>query len=120
MCLKYAVRVLFSLATTLVETVGNLDVVNTLVAEGGLQKRVLLPMLVVDTVDCIEPIMPAKRRAVPTGTSHTQTKNNRRPKSSGQTAVVEEKVLVNSARMHAFMINDIALVCSSGPRKSCN
>lgn len=101
MCLKYAVQVLFSLATTLVQTVGNLDLVNTLVAEGGLQKRVLLPMLVVDTVDCIEPIMPAKRRAVPTGVSHTQAKNNR-PKSSGQTAVVEEKVLTITAGIHAF------------------
>lgn len=105
MCLKYAFRVLFSLATTLVETVGNLDVVNTLVAEGGLQKRVLLPMLVVDTVDCIEPIMPAKRRAVPTGTSHTQAKNNR-PKSSGQTAVVGEKVLVKQCT-HACIYDKI-------------
>lgn len=98
MCLKYAVQALFSLATTLVQTVGNLDLVNTLVAEGGLQKRVLLPMLVVDTVDCIEPIMPAKRRAVPTGISHTQAKSKR----SGQTAVVEEKVLTITAGIHAF------------------
>lgn len=98
MCLKFAVGVLFSLATTLVQTVGSLEVVNSLVAEGGLQRRALLPMLVVDTVDCIEPIMPAKRRAVPKGISHTPAKNNQ-----PQMPTVKEKVVMTSAGMHVFM-----------------
>lgn len=87
--MKYAARVLFSLATALVQTVGSLDVVNARVAEGGLQKRAPLPLLVVDTVDCIEPVMPPKRRVVAGGVSHSQPKH--RPRNEQTAAPVEKE-----------------------------
>ena len=96
MCLKFAVTVLCALATLVVHTVGSLDVVNARVAARGLHERLLLPFLVVDTVDCIESLpsassMPPKRR--PGRGPHPQARQ--RPKNN-ETAVKNdsEKVYI--------------------------
>ena len=53
---------------------------NALVAAGGLQKKTLLPPLVVDEVDPLEP-MPPKRRVVAGGVSRSQARH--KPRNGG-------------------------------------
>lgn len=69
---------IFSLALRTVQTVGSLDAVNAQVGREGLQKRVVLPRLVVETAD---ESMPPKRRVVG-GASHALAKH--RPKGSAK------------------------------------
>ncbi len=66
-----------SLTLPAVQTVGSLDAVNVLVGREGLQKRVVLPRLVVEAAA----EMPPKRRVVG-GASHALAKH--RPKSSSK------------------------------------
>ena len=111
MCLKYAAAVLSTLATGVVRTVGSLDVVNAQVAARGLQERLLLPFLVVDTVDCIEPVhdpaaMPPRRRAAGRGPGgrvlpHIQTRQKRRnePRNNGDQATTKPIAVVHKEKV---------------------
>lgn len=85
MCLKYVAIVLRTLATVVVQTVGSLDVVNARVAARGFGERLLLPFLVVDTVDCIQPLppsdMPPKRRGAGGGARGHHPQPRQKPKN---------------------------------------